>query len=51
MTIEELIEKLDRIKQLQDSGIKPDKSKYGAPAELAFLLAEELQEVTYEEED
>lgn len=50
MTLRELIDNIARIKELQDSGVEPDPRKYGAPGELANLLAIELKEIVYEED-
>lgn len=43
MTLKELIEKIERIKELQASGVKPDYFSYGVEGELAQLLNERIE--------
>ncbi len=47
MTLKELIQNIDRIKELQDSGVTPQKGGYGESLELYCLLAMEIKEVEY----
>lgn len=44
MTLKELIEKIDRIKELEASGVEPVYGHLGAAGELAHLLNTELLE-------
>jgi hypothetical protein len=44
MTLEDLIKKIERIKELEASGVVPDWKSYGAAGELARLLNTEILE-------